>query len=252
MLHQRLIPCLLLSNGGFVKTTNFSDPKYLGDPVNIIRIFNELEVDEISIFDIDASENGVAPNFQLIKKLANECRMPLCYGGGITNPDQAEHLISLGLEKISINSATFRYPDIITETAKRVGSQSVVASMDVLFNKGSKTYEVISAITPKVHVTDLVVRAQLMEEMGAGEILINCVHRDGTLLGYDYEILEQLYDKVDIPITILGGARGPIDIKKMAECYPNTGVGIGSYFVFKGKFRAVLVSYPSWKERVSF
>lgn len=249
MIFPRLIPCLLLANESFVKTTRFSEPKYLGDPINIIKIFNDLEVDEVTVFDIEASKNGESPNFRFIEKLANECRMPLCYGGGVTSPEEVESLISIGVEKVSINCANFTHPDIIHESVSRVGSQSVVGTVDVMFDEYKNKFEIHTCSVSVDRNYDVINHVRFLEDSGVGEIIINTVHRDGTLLGYDYKLLETVFDKIKTPLTFLGGASGIDDILFLHENYKHVGAGVGSYFVLKGKFRAVLISYPSWEDR---
>jgi cyclase len=251
LLWQRLIPVLLLSNGRFVKTVNFNNPKYLGDPINIIRTFNDLLVDEIIILDIEASKNRNPPDFNFIKKLADECCMPLCYGGGVSNVESIERLIELGVEKVSINSATFLYPSLISEAVSRVGSQSVVAAVDVALNASTNRYEVAVPGAFEPSIKDLVAHSQSLANAGAGEILINNITLDGTLMGYDYTVLDSLFGKISIPITIVGGANGWDDIERMTKHYPGVGIGIGSHFVLKGRYRAVLISYPTWEERMT-
>ena len=250
-LYQRVIPCLLLSNSSFVKTTNFADPKYLGDPINIIKIFNELEVDEAIILDIEASRQKLSPNFDLIAKIAGECRMPLCYGGGITSAEQVDRIISLGVEKVSFNSLTFSNPKIIKEAVQRVGSQSIVVVADVLKDVSSTNYKIICSEDNKWSEKPIKEYAKKIQSLGAGEFVINCIHKDGTLEGYDFDVLDQVYNEIDIPITLLGGAQNLENIKLLGKKFPGVGAGVGTLFVLKGKYRAVLINYPKWEERNS-
>lgn len=250
MLRPRVIPCLLIHQGGLVKTVKFADAKYVGDPLNTVRIFNEKEVDEIMVVDIDASVRNLEPDYSLIAKLAGECRMPLCYGGGVKSPDQVERIVSLGVEKVAISSAALTDPNLITEAARRVGNQSIVVVLDVK-QTGliTKRYEVFthngcrpSGISP----IDLARRA---ESMGAGELIINSIDRDGTLKGYDYALIDQVRDAIHLPITVLGGAGTHEDISNLIQRYGIVGAAAGSLFVFKGKYRAVLIQYPSRSEK---
>ena len=252
MLKSRIIPCLLIHNGGLVKTINFKEPKYIGDPINAVRIFNELEVDEIMIIDIDASKNNVEPNEELISQLADECRMPLCYGGGIKNINQIERLVSLGVEKVSISSAAINNPELITEAASRVGSQSIVVTMDIKYIGLTNKPKVV--IMNGMENTNLnpIEFAKNVESLGAGEIVINSVDYDGTCKGYDHSIINMIYREIKIPLTALGGARSIEDIQKLILNFPLIGAAAGSLFVLKGKYKAVLINYISALERKTY
>ena len=248
MLRSRIIPCLLVHDRGLVKTVRFGDPKYVGDPINAVRIFNEKEVDELMVLDIDASAQGREPDFGLIEKLAQECRMPLSYGGGISSPAHGERIIGLGVEKLAISSAAIRNPRLVSELANAVGSQSVSVVIDVkksLFGK----YSVVTINgTQKVSdsVWDLVKRA---ESAGAGEIVINAIDRDGTMQGYDTNLADHVRGLVDVPLTILGGGGSLEDIRDLITRFGTIGAAAGSLFVFKGKYRAVLISYPTPEQK---
>jgi imidazole glycerol-phosphate synthase subunit HisF len=252
MLRPRIIPCLLVHKGGLVKTQAFKDPKYVGDPINAVRIFNEKEADELMVLDIDATTNKVAPNFDLIAKLAAECRMPLCYGGGVTTAEQAARIIDLGVEKVAVSAAAIKTPTLLTEMADAVGKQSVVAVLDIrkrigLFAKG---YEVCTHNSKTVHKLDPVAVAKQLQDSGAGEIVINSIDRDGLMQGYDLELAAELKKALKVPITILGGA-GSLD--HLVDLIANLGVvgaAAGSLFVFKGKYRAVLISYPTPEQKL--
>jgi cyclase len=251
-LKPRLIPCLLLQNGGLVKTTKFSDPKYVGDPLNAVKIFNEKKVDELIILDIEATKNDTEPDFNLIAKLASECRMPLCYGGGVKNVKQIEHIISLGVEKVSISTAALYDPNLIKEASRIVGSQSIVVVIDVkrtgLFKKSYEIYSKAGSDRTGLTPIDYVKK---IEEYGAGEIVINSIDKDGTMSGYDIELIDEIFNKVSIPLTILGGASNYSDIKNIYTRYGVIGAAAGSLFVFKGKFRAVLIQYPNELEKMN-
>jgi cyclase len=246
MLRSRIIPCLLIHNGGLVKTIQFLDPKYVGDPLNAVKIFNEKEVDELMVIDIDATVNRREPNYKLIENLAAECRMPLCYGGGINTPEQVEKIIGLGVEKVAIGSACIYKPELLSEASKRVGSQSIVAVIDV---KNERVYINNGKISTSFSAIDL---AKKVENLGAGEIVFNSIERDGTLKGYDFKLIDQIRPVVNIPITFLGGAGSFYDIKELISRYGIIGAAAGSIFVFKGKFRAVLIQYPNPDEKEFF
>jgi cyclase len=252
MLRPRIIPCLLIRNGGLVKTIKFSNDKYIGDPLNAVRIFNEKEVDELIIIDIDASAMGREPNYELISKISGECSMPICYGGGIKTVEQIEKIIQLGVEKVALGSAVITTPDLISKSAKRVGSQSIVAVMDVMASCGDdQPYEIaimngkkLTGITPELF-------ARKVELLGAGEILVNSIDRDGCLSGYDLNLINQVRKSVSIPITVLGGAANNRDISRLIQHYGVIGAAAGSMFVLRGKYRAVLIQYPTRKEKES-
>lgn len=245
MLRPRIIPCLLVRNGGLVKTVGFSKPKYVGDPINAVRIFNEKEVDELFVADIDATIEKREPNYGMIRKLAMECRMPLCYAGGVRTPEQVEKIITLGVEKVAICTAAVETPDLIEQSSKRVGSQSIVAVMDVKKAGLLRRYELFTH--NGTHQTKLnpVEFAEKAESLGSGEILINSIDNDGTMKGYDFELIEQVRKAVNLPISVLGGAGSLSDIEELIRRHAIIGASAGSLFVFKGKYRAVLINYPS-------
>jgi imidazole glycerol-phosphate synthase subunit HisF len=249
MLRPRIIPCLLVQNGGLVKTTKFAAPKYIGDPLNAVRIFNEMAVDELMVIDIDATPHSKSPNEKLIAELAAECRMPFCYGGGVKSVEQVERLISIGVEKVALSSALIENPDLLSQAAERVGRQSIVAVIDVkkigLFRKNT----VVTHRGAKNTGLDPLTHAMKLEKMGAGEIVINSVDQDGMMQGYDLELADAMRNVTNVPLTILGGAGSMADIKALVSKHPIIGAAAGSLFVFKGKFRAVLINYPSLSER---
>ena len=245
MLRPRVIPCLLLHQGGLVKTVQFADSKYVGDPLNAVRLFNEKEVDEIMVVDIDASTLNREPNFGLIAKLAGECRMPLCYGGGVKSPDQVERIIALGVEKVAISSAALADPNLISEAARRVGNQSIVVVLDVKkHGLIAKRYEVFTHNGRRPSGLSPVDQARRAESLGAGELVINSIDRDGMLNGYDFGLIDLIREAVNLPITVLGGAGTHEDIAALIQRYGLIGAAAGSLFVFKGKYRAVLIQYP--------
>lgn len=228
-----------------MKTVKFTDAKYVGDPLNTIRIFNEKEVDEIMVVDIDASIRNREPDYALIAKLAAECRMPLCYGGGVKTPDQVERIIALGVEKVAIGSAAIINPNLISEAAQRVGNQSIVVVLDAKQTDSiTKRYEVFTHNGHCSSGLDPINLARRAELLGAGEIVINSIDRDGTMKGYDFTLIDQVRDTVHLPITVLGGAGTYEDITTLIQRYGIIGAAAGSLFVFKGKYRAVLIQYP--------
>ena len=249
MLQPRIIPSLLIHEKGLVKSTKFKDYKYVGDPINAVKIFNEKEVDEIIIVDIDASVNGNEPDYRLIEKLAYECRMPLCYGGGIKTAEQAHRIFALGVEKISISSIAVQNPEIITEIANVVGNQSVVVVLDVK-KKLFGGYEIYTHNGTKKTGIDPVEFVQKIEKLGAGEIVINSIDNDGTMKGYDLNLLDLIRDKISLPLTVLGGAGNMNHIGEVIAKHGIIGVAAGSNFIFKGKYRAVLINYPTVKEKI--
>lgn len=247
MLRPRIIPCLLIQKGGLVKTQAFKSPKYVGDPINAVKIFNEKEADELVVLDIDATANRVEPNYAVIAKLAAECRMPLCYGGGITTAEQAARIIDLGVEKVAISAAAVANPGLLTEIANAIGRQSVVAVLDVRKKTGllAKGYEVCTHNGKIIHKVDPVTLAKTLQDAGAGEIVINSVDRDGEMKGYDLALAKQLGSALRVPMTVLGGAGSLDDIGALIRTCGVVGAAVGSLFVFKGKYRAVLINYPS-------
>jgi cyclase len=242
MLRPRITPCLLVHNGGLVKTVRFAEPKYVGDPINAVRIFNEKESDELIVLDIDASVQGAEPDFQLIANLAAECRMPLCYGGGIKTPAQARKIIGLGVEKVAISSVAIEDPAVITRMADEVGSQSVVTVLDV--RRRGADYEVWThnATRHSGRTLDQVIGDA--ESRGTGEIVVNAIDQDGMMKGYDLELAKRVRGLTSLPMTILGGAGSLDDIGRLIEACGVMGAAAGSLFVFKGTYRAVLINYP--------
>lgn len=249
MLRPRLIPCLLLHKGGLVKTVNFENPKYVGDPINAVRIYNEKEVDELMVVDIDATVKAAEPDYQLISHLAAECRMPLCYGGGVRTVAQIEKIISLGVEKVAVSSAVVENPKLISDAATRVGSQSVVVVIDVKKTSLLRRQEVVTHNGSRRTGLNPVEFARQMAELGAGEIVINSVDRDGEMKGYDLDLVEQVRQAVRLPLTVLGGAGSLDDLRELIRRYGIIGAAAGSLFVFKGRYRAVLINYPNRAEK---
>lgn len=244
MLRPRLIPCLLIQNKGLVKTQQFKNPKYVGDPINAVRIFNEKEVDEIMILDIDATAKGHEPDYTMIKNLAAECLMPFCYGGGIQTAEQALKIFSLGVEKVALSSAVISNPLIVKDITEKVGSQSVVVVLDVKKDKKNNyfIYTNNGQINTKKELLPMILE---LEALGIGELVINSIDNDGMMNGYDLELIELVRKSIKIPITIMGGAGNVTHIKELISKYGVIGLAAGSLFVFKGIYRAVLISYPN-------
>lgn len=218
--------------------------------MNAVRIFNEKEVDELIVVDIDATANGVEPNYKLIANLARECRMPLCYGGGINKPEQVEKIISLGVEKVAISSASLVNPELISESARRVGSQSIVVVLDVKkTGVFQKRYELFTHNGKRNTKMDPVHFARKVQQQGAGEILINSIDNDGTMKGYDMTLVDLIRESVTRPLTVMGGAGTHADLAGLIERHGIIGAAAGSLFVFKGKYRAVLIQYPNSGEK---
>ena len=246
MLRARVIPCLLLRNGGLVKTVKFADAKYVGDPINAVRIFNDKEVDELVFLDIEATRTGQGPNFELLADIASEAFMPFGYGGGITTIAQVQRLFALGVEKVILNTAAASSPALVEEAARLAGNSSVVVSMDVRRGWLGK-YSVCVAGGKTDTMRDPVGYAQDMERLGAGEILLTAINRDGTMEGYDLELVSRVSAAVSIPVVAAGGA-GNLQHFKDAIDSGASAVGAGSLFVFHGKHRAVLITYPKYVE----
>ncbi|BCZ49024.1 putative imidazole glycerol phosphate synthase subunit hisF2 [Clostridium gelidum] len=246
MYRSRVIPCLLLKDEGLYKTIKFKKPRYLGDPINTLKLFNDKEADEIVVLDISSSINGKGPNFDYIKRLTRECFMPMCYGGGVTTIEQVEALYKLGVEKVAFNTSLFTNPKLITDVAKNFGSQSVVASIDVkksLF--GSYSVYVMSGT--KDTKCNPVTYAKRAEELGAGEIFINSIDKDGMMNGYDYDLIENVSSAVNIPVVAIGGAGNLSDCVKAVNIGASA-AGAGSLFVYYGVLKAVLINYPTQDE----
>lgn len=244
MLRPRIIPCLLVHNGGLVKTVRFGNPKYVGDPINAVKIFNEKESDELIVVDIDATARAVDPNLKVIGHLAAECRMPLCYGGGVRTVEQAKAIVGLGVEKVAISAAAIEDPSLLTRIADEIGRQSVVAVLDVRLAKGRDDYVAWTHNGTRNTGRTVVELAGEMERSGAGEIVVNNIDRDGTMEGYDLDLAARVRAVVGVPITVLGGAGSIVHLKQLIERCGVLGVAAGSMFVFKGPYRAVLINYP--------
>lgn len=243
MLRTRIIPVLLIEQERIVKTIKFSNPTYIGDPTNTIRIFNELEVDELMLLDINASLKNKKPNFKLLNNLASECFMPLSYGGGINDMETAKKIFKIGFEKISINSVTFSNPQFVEKLSSYFGSQAIIGSIDIKYEKDN--YSTYSFSGKKNEHLSPLIKAKNLEDMGVGELLITSIDREGTWEGYDLQVLEEIANAVSIPVIANGGAGKLEDIKKVINSGNISAVGLGSMVVYQKKNCGVLINMPN-------
>jgi cyclase len=223
----------------------FKDPKYVGDPINAVKIFNEKETDELAVFDIDATARGAAPNFKMIANLAVECRMPLCYGGGVKTVEQAKRIVGLGVEKVAISSAAVETPELISAAAQEIGGQSVVVVIDAKKDDRTGEYMAWTHNGTRRAGRSVIAVARQAEALGAGEIVVNSIDNDGRMKGYDLTLARAVREAVRLPITVLGGAGSLADLGKLITACGVVGAAAGSLFVFKGVYRAVLINYPA-------
>lgn len=245
----RLIPCLSILDQGLVKTTKFSKPRYLGDPINAVKIFNGKGVDELCILDIGATTQGRGPDFDYLKDIASEAFMPLSYGGGITTLDEIKKLFFIGYEKVIINTSFIQNPDLIDQAAAFAGSQSIVVSLDVktdIFGKRNCFIQQGKLKTSRGPVE----LARIAQKLGAGEILLNSVNHDGMMEGYDLDLVKMVADAVNIPVIACGGAKDIFDFKKVITESGAHAAAAGSMFVYFGKQKAVLITFPEEKELI--
>jgi cyclase len=223
----------------------FKDPKYVGDPINAVKIFNEKETDELAVFDIDATARGAEPNFKMIANLAVECRMPLCYGGGVKTVEQAKRIVGLGVEKVAISSAAVETPELISAAAQEIGGQSVVVVIDAKKDDRTGEYMAWTHNGTRRAGRSVIAVARQAEALGAGEIVVNSIDNDGKMKGYDLTLARAVREAVRLPITVLGGAGSLADLGKLIAACGVVGAAAGSLFVFKGVYRAVLINYPA-------
>ena len=230
MLKHRVIPVLLIKDGGLVKTERFKNPKYVGDPINAIRIFNEKEVDELIVLDINASKKQREPDYELISNFSSECFMPLCYGGGIKNMNQAKKIFALGVEKISVQSSAINNLNFISDLSHQFGNQSIVLSIDIIksWTGKYKLFNSKESRASNINWKDILVKAV---ELGAGEIVINFVNRDGTRSGMEFNLYQEASNLVNVPIIACGGVGSLNDIKKAAKNGASA-IAAGAFFVF--------------------
>lgn len=247
MNKTRVIPVLLLRGKGLVKTVKFKNPKYIGDPINSVRIFNEKEVDELIFLDITATPEGRGPDFELLSDIAGEAFMPMGYGGGITALDQVQRIFALGFEKVIIDTATYGSPQLIRDAVAIYGSQSIVGCVDVKRTLLGR-YELCSNAAGVRQPVDFLSHIINLEGLGIGEIIVNAVDRDGTQSGYDLKLLKQVTSAVSVPVVACGGASGLEDFVAAVQQCGVSAVAAGSLFVFVGPHRAVLINYPNREE----
>jgi imidazole glycerol-phosphate synthase subunit HisF len=245
MLRPRIIPCLLVRDKGLVKTVKFGASKYVGDPINAVKIFNEKEVDELMVLDIDATTKGQEPDFQMIQDLAAECRMPLSYGGGVKTLEQAKNIIGLGVEKVALSSAVLKNPELVAEIAEEIGNQSMVVVLDIKKKMFGARYEIWTH-NAKVNTGKCPIEfSQELEKFGVGEIILNSIDNDGVMKGYDLTLVQKVREATTVPMSVLGGAGSLKDIGSLINQFGIIGAAAGSLFVFKGAYKAVLINYPN-------
>lgn len=248
MALPRILPALLLRNGGLYKTVRFDAPKYVGDPINAVRIFNDKECDELILVDIGATNEGRAIDFDVIAGIASEAFMPMCYGGGVRSLHDFERLFDLGIEKVAVNTAALETPELVKAAAAEFGSQSVVVAIDVRRRRlgGRRVYTRSGTRDTGEQPVDT---ARRMEDLGAGELLVTSIDHEGTGKGYDVELMQSVAAAVDVPVIANGGAGSMDDIVAVMRDGGVAAAAAGSLFVFQGKHRAVLISYPLPDER---
>lgn len=245
-MRPRIIPVLLVEDGGLVKTIKFNKRVYLGDPINTVRLFNDMEVDELVVLDISATKNARGPNLSLIEDIRNEAFMPLAYGGGVTNASQIRDLIYMGIEKVALNNVLNHDPSIIKEASEIIGSQSIIASIDIkktLFGQ-YKLFTYLDNRSKHLIIKDLF---ESLEDLGIGEVLLNFVDRDGTWAGYDLAFVEEIVKFIKVPLVVSGGAGSLNDLNLVTKSGADAAAA-GSLFSFQGKGQGVLTNYPNSKE----
>jgi imidazole glycerol-phosphate synthase subunit HisF len=246
-MRTRVIPVLLLKNGGLYKTVKFKEPRYIGDPINSVRIFNEKEVDELAFIDISATPTGAGPDFDVIEQIAGEAFMPMVYGGGVSTFEQVERILGLGFEKVIFNTACFDNPGLLTKTANVYGAQAVLACIDVKRAMLGR-FEMHTHSGAKKRPGSLVDHVKALQSAGAGEICVNSIDRDGTMSGYDTDLIKAVTSACSVPVISLGGAGSVADLKSAVSVGGASAVAAGSMFVYKGVHRAVLINYPERAE----
>jgi imidazole glycerol-phosphate synthase subunit HisF len=249
MRRIRTIPVLLLSKDGLVKTTSFSKPRYLGDPINAVKIFNEKMADELILLDIKATANSHI-QFKLIEEIASEAFMPIAYGGGLTSLEQCARIFAAGIERVVVNAAAVENPSLIREVAERYGTQSIVASIDVRKDLWNRSWCWVRSATKKTRLTSVQL-AKRCEALGAGELFVTSVAREGSFDGFDIELTRIVADSVSIPVIAHGGAASTADFVQAVNCGCASAVAAGSMFVFAGKGEGVLINYPTQQQLIA-
>ncbi len=243
MRRIRIIPTLLMDQGKLVKTTSFRNPGYVGDPMNALRIFNEKEVDEICVLDIMASRRGTSPDLNYLRNLTSECFMPLAYGGGITTLEQASEIFKAGVEKLIFGTAALKQPDLVQSVSEKFGAQAVVGSLDLRKDWLGRQRAYVTSGTISTG-KDPVEWAHHLQSLGAGEILLQNIDREGSLAGFDVGLIRAVCEAVRIPVIASGGAAGLSDFLNAVQAGASA-VAAGHYFVYKGPHKAVLITYPA-------
>ena len=246
MFRSRIIPCLLLKQRGFYKTTNFKNPRYLGDPINTIMLFNNKEVDEIIVLDIEASMENKAPDIEFIKKFTSECFIPLCYGGGVSTLQQVEQLFKAGIEKVSFNTTLYTNKQLIKDAVRNFGSQSIIGSVDVKKSFLNKYHTYIKSGKIKIK-DDFLEYIKEVTDLDIGELVVTSIDNEGSMKGYDYNLIEKISEVTDIPFIINGGAGSLFDCVKAVDSGASAAAA-SSIFVYYGPLKAVLINYPTQDE----
>jgi len=247
-MRHRIIPILLLKNNGLYKGIHFKDHKYVGDPINAVKIFNDKEVDELVFLDINASCEQKEPNYNILRDIASECFMPLAYGGGVSSLEMIKEILRVGIEKVVLNTHAVRNPLFVQEAVKYFGSSTIVVSIDVKKSFWGNNYNVyINSGKEKTNL-QAVEWAIELEKMGVGEIIVNSIDKDGTLSGYDINLIRRIVDVVKIPVIAAGGGSSLTDFVKICKHHKASASAAGAYFVFQGKHNAVLITYPTQVE----
>lgn len=244
----RVIPCLLLGEAGLVKTVNFREPRYVGDPINAVRIFNDKQADEVAVLDIRATTEGRGPNLEAVAEIVSEAFMPVAYGGGVADLETAVRLIQIGVEKVVVNTAAAEREQLVSDIADHLGSSTVVVSIDAS-RRPDGTYEVMTRSGTMATGLDVRAHANEMARRGAGELFVTSIDRDGTMAGYDLDLIRQVASEVAIPVVACGGAGSTADLVTAVRDGRAAAVAAGSLFVFHGRHRAVLITYPSYEVR---
>lgn len=245
MALPRVIPVLLLRNKGLVKTLKFKEHKYIGDPINAVKILNEKEVDELCFLDIDASKDNREPSYDYLKEIASECFMPLSYGGAVSSLDQIRRLIQSGIEKIVINTQALEDPAFVKAATQSFGSSTIVGAIDIKKNFWGN-YHVYSHVKRTTLPIEPIAHAEALQELGVGEIFVNNVDHDGMMDGYDWDVISKITRAIDIPLIACGGCSSIDDINRVINEGGASAAAAGSFFVFHGKHKAVLITYPEY------